>query len=288
MMLMLIVVVTCVTLFAVIAVRALWPNWKREAHLWFDHVAAPVLFPPRVLGVAALQRQIVQRALASVTVTVSGRAVLPSTLTVLVSPDDAERIGTALPLVESEVSQHVAREARKRRWRVTEPPAIYIVASDDIVDGRPQIRSSSVTSSERARTAPARTLRMEKATTRSERGGAPPSPSARTQPLVVCELIRIDAPGQRIDLTDRYTVTIGRLGNDVDIAEDVVSESHAQLVREGDRWLLQDRSSTNGTWVNGSRVDTTALIHNDEVRLAMTGPRFIFSRLSRDLPALGR
>jgi hypothetical protein len=48
---------------------------------------------------------------------------------------------------------------------------------------------------------------------------------------------------------------IGRAPNcDCVLPEECVSRKHAQLWRDGDRWLLRDLGSRNGTRVNGVRV----------------------------------
>jgi hypothetical protein len=55
--------------------------------------------------------------------------------------------------------------------------------------------------------------------------------------------------------------TIGRDGAcDLLIEDTSVSRWHARLVREGDRWLLSDTGSTNGTRVNGWRVRQPVLV----------------------------
>lgn len=51
-----------------------------------------------------------------------------------------------------------------------------------------------------------------------------------------------------------------------------VSRIHAALIREGDRVVLEDRDSTNGTLVNGEAVRRVALAHGDEVRFGRQGP----------------
>ena len=48
---------------------------------------------------------------------------------------------------------------------------------------------------------------------------------------------------------------VGRAPNcDCVLPEDCVSRKHAQLWRDGERWLLRDLGSRNGTRVNGVRV----------------------------------
>ncbi len=55
--------------------------------------------------------------------------------------------------------------------------------------------------------------------------------------------------------TTPQRLTIGRdQRNDVVIADLLASRQHAELVRRGDRWLLSDLNSANGTFVNGQRI----------------------------------
>src|SRR3954471_9263031 len=51
------------------------------------------------------------------------------------------------------------------------------------------------------------------------------------------------------------TVTVGRSREcDVVVGEETVSRFHAELRHTDDAWLVRDLDSTNGTWLNGSRV----------------------------------
>jgi pSer/pThr/pTyr-binding forkhead associated (FHA) protein len=52
-----------------------------------------------------------------------------------------------------------------------------------------------------------------------------------------------------------------------------VSGRHARLVRKGDRYEIEDLQSTNGTYVNGSRVlERAAIAPGDRIMLGSTGP----------------
>lgn len=61
-------------------------------------------------------------------------------------------------------------------------------------------------------------------------------------------------------------VTIGRLpDNAVVIANPAVSGHHARVFHEGNRVILEDLRSTNGTFVNGRPVTRHVLQHGDQV-----------------------
>lgn len=63
-------------------------------------------------------------------------------------------------------------------------------------------------------------------------------------------------------------ITIGRKpGNSVQILDASVSGRHAEFLMEGDRLLMRDLGSTNGSRVGGERVSERALQHGDQVML---------------------
>jgi pSer/pThr/pTyr-binding forkhead associated (FHA) protein len=87
---------------------------------------------------------------------------------------------------------------------------------------------------------------------------SPPKPSARVSgaggPIATFMVRSGSLKGQR--LTVRVpVVNIGRADyNDLVIPDDSVSGSHAKLQRREGIWILVDNESTNGTWVDGERV----------------------------------
>src|SRR4051812_48360151 len=65
--------------------------------------------------------------------------------------------------------------------------------------------------------------------------------------------------------------TIGREGCDVNLMDPEVSRRHATIVDSGGSLAIEDLGSTNGTFVNGSRITAvTVLSDGDEVRLGNT------------------
>lgn len=71
-------------------------------------------------------------------------------------------------------------------------------------------------------------------------------------------------------------VTIGRgKSNDVVVDEPTVSTLHALVERLGDRWVVRDLASRNGTFVNGDRLWGDRPLHGgDEIRIG--GARLLF------------
>lgn len=88
------------------------------------------------------------------------------------------------------------------------------------------------------------------------------------------------------------TVAIGRSAeSDFVIDDRTVSRRHATIRHEGDLWVLVDLGSTNGTRVNGARVDGRAVIWpGDELGFGAATARFdpderrLFSELRVEEP----
>jgi pSer/pThr/pTyr-binding forkhead associated (FHA) protein len=66
----------------------------------------------------------------------------------------------------------------------------------------------------------------------------------------------------------KTVINIGRrLENDLVIDDPRVSRNHAQLRAVDGNYVLCDRSSTGGTFVNGSRVSETVIYPSDTISL---------------------
>ncbi|MEU2247176.1 DUF1707 and FHA domain-containing protein [Streptomyces sp. NPDC019224] len=62
-----------------------------------------------------------------------------------------------------------------------------------------------------------------------------------------------------------HPLLIGRdPGNGLRLTHETVSRTHAELTAHGDRWLLRDLGSTNGTCVNGQRVTGTVPVREGD------------------------
>jgi pSer/pThr/pTyr-binding forkhead associated (FHA) protein len=61
--------------------------------------------------------------------------------------------------------------------------------------------------------------------------------------------------------------SIGRnVNNSIYVEDDFVSATHAMLTFRGRSWFIEDQGSTNGTYVNGHRIDrAVALSFGDEI-----------------------
>jgi hypothetical protein len=82
--------------------------------------------------------------------------------------------------------------------------------------------------------------------------------------------------GRRV-LLDRDTVSLGRLPEcDLAVADPNVSRHHAEVRRGADNtWAVVDLGSTNGTKVNGLRIDAPRQLEDgDEITLGSTSVRF--------------
>jgi serine protease Do len=79
---------------------------------------------------------------------------------------------------------------------------------------------------------------------------------------------------------DKERISIGRApNNDLHFSDGQrrVSSHHAEIVRRGEGFLLQDLGSTNGTMINGRRVITSELNHDDMIEFGAGGPLLRFA-----------
>ena len=80
-----------------------------------------------------------------------------------------------------------------------------------------------------------------------------------------------DSQGRRFVPLTKPIFTIGRrTAADLQIVSTDVSREHAEIVQDGAQYVLRDRGSRYGTFVNGEAVSERALLSGDRIRLGRT------------------
>ena len=74
--------------------------------------------------------------------------------------------------------------------------------------------------------------------------------------------------------------SLGRdVNNSIVVEDDFASADHAVLTFRGRAWYVEDRGSTNGTYLNGQRVDSVAAMgFGDELQVGRV--RFRLERVA--------
>jgi len=92
--------------------------------------------------------------------------------------------------------------------------------------------------------------------------------------------------GKRLDLTGGF-LTVGRAANCTLVfdpnAENMVSTKHAYIETKPDGFYLVDSQSTNGTFVNGNRVQVVKLNSGDTIQFGKNGPQ---AKVSIETPSV--
>ena len=80
--------------------------------------------------------------------------------------------------------------------------------------------------------------------------------------------------GQRINLS-RKRYTMGRKSDlDISLDDHACSGDHAELRLEAGEWKIFDHHSSNGTWLNGKKIDSATLASGDVIQVGDT--KFVF------------
>ena len=91
---------------------------------------------------------------------------------------------------------------------------------------------------------------------------------------VLIEEIKGSSPG-KVYIVPRGTTRVGRKNADIEIANERISSSHAEVHFSGTRVTLIDTNSTNGTYVNNRKIKRVALKDGDIVSFGGMGEKAI-------------
>lgn len=93
----------------------------------------------------------------------------------------------------------------------------------------------------------------------------PPKPGGPATATTATRIVITSGPKAGLELPlGNEPLTIGRSSESgLVVRDDYTSSHHARLVLWGDRWMIQDLDSTNGTWHDGVRVTAPVPVNLD-------------------------
>jgi hypothetical protein len=202
---------------------------------------------------------------------------VPNRYEIDLGPGDYDRLAPYRFTLGDELAEMVREHAHEQRYAFVGPVEVTLVRAEDLRTGAYRV-GSRVEESERERTPPP---------VMTPPAAPPPPvvppvrvpvpeptaviPEGATQAIprpVTPTYGRLELPnGERVQVRDR-PVVLGR-GHEADvrIADASVSRRHAEVRYDGERVLVEDLGSTNGTSVNGERIARATLVAGDRLTL---------------------
>ena len=236
------------------------------------------LFRTRLRPVQVQRR--VERAMETNRVRDGRRTVVPHDFVVRLATPDAGALRASEPRLAANLADSALSFARAHGYTLLDRPrvtlredptietgdvAIDVVMSDAAGGIADAIRSGAAGNGDSERTGTAR------------HAAVPPSmPTAvfvvpgADGPRATIRELRSDGAGRVVELDGR-PMTIGRAPDNVLVlADSRASRHHARIDARRGSLVLTDLGSTNGSWVNGRRVESIALGQGDRLRVGTT------------------
>jgi hypothetical protein len=193
------------------------------------------------------------------------RTYAPNEYRVFLSPRDRERFAGYESALTAELAGYLLEHARRERFTLLSRPVIEFETDDRLGLGEFGIQTRVAQPDEEPVSAPAqaqsgRTMVYSNA----ERVAEPLEERGRARAQTA--LLLID--GRRV-VVDPQGATLGR-GRQADIVlnDPNVSRKHAEIRPRGGSWVINDLGSTNGSQLNGRRIDGPEVLRpGDEIEL---------------------
>jgi hypothetical protein len=197
---------------------------------------------------------------------------VPNNYTISLHPRDFERFARYQVALQTELQKYLQKYARDHAWHPVGEINVALEVDSSVPAGRIQVVAQMLDAAGQAVSPSAQELEAPIEQTVQQRRVEAPRPLSDG---VWGNLLAED--GERFELV-RPSVTIGRaLENDVVIPDARVSRFHAEIKREGDRFVVRDLGSTNGTSIAERPVDRRELRNGETISLG--GYRLTFRQI---------
>ena len=205
------------------------------------------------------------------------RVYVPNEYTVYLSSGDREQFSGYENSLVSELEEYLSEHAARENYALLTAPKVVFETDEDLGVGEFGIATRMAQYGRRG----------------DEEAPEVPAPGAtmvykpRTQPTEAASLVELGVErevavlrwnGQRKVLENRRSVLGRSRDADVQIEDPNVSRRHAEIVQEGSTYWLVDLGSTNGTEVDGRRVQRARLDDGSRFTIGETTVTFSSER----------
>jgi hypothetical protein len=204
---------------------------------------------------------------------------VPNEYTIYLSPGDREQFEGYENSLVSELEEYLSEHAQRENYALLTPPRILFETDDDLGVGEfgiatrmAQYGRSGEEDAPAAEAAPPGATMIYKPRTQ-------PTEAASVVDLgVEREVAVLRWDGERRVLDQKRSVLGRSRDADVQIEDPNVSRRHAEIVQEGSAYWLVDLGSTNGTEVDGKRVQRSRLADGSRFTVGETTLTFSTER----------
>jgi hypothetical protein len=224
-----------------------------------------------------------------------GRIVVPNLFTIELSPTDFERLTGFSEMLTDELVASAQEHAESQRYQPGGPIQVGFLSKEDLETGVFRVRpatAKSVAPSDLPPASPAFGSSASQAPPAARSDGAPisatafppsvtdqgPAAPGRQQRSHPAERPWLEADGDQYPLLGAITI-LGRDNTaDVILDDPGISRQHTEIrvTSDGPRLIanIRDLGSTNGTFVNGERVNSQRLADGDRINVGRTALTF--------------
>jgi Protein of unknown function (DUF3662)/FHA domain len=198
------------------------------------------------------------------------RVYVPNEYTVYLSPHDRRQFAGYEQSLVDELQDYLAEHARREDYALLTPPRILVTTDDDLAVGEFGIATRVAPGESKEEQPPPDVRTEEPAHTMVYR--AEPAATVIAAPAQEPEpeevLFTIDG---KVRTSSKERTVLGRSRqSDVYVTDANVSRRHAEVVRTGAEYWLVDLGSTNGTLLNGERIERGRLRDGDVITIGST------------------
>ena len=221
------------------------------------------------------------------------RVYVPNEYNLYLSPTDREQFASYEGSLVGELQEYLAEHARREGYALLTPPRVLVHEDADLAIGEFGIatRLVELDGVKRTRGASTAARRTTAAACRPAAAAveAPPvtmiyrsaesvEPASPPPPPPPKEVVTLSLDGRTVPLSRPRTV-IGRSREcEIRVDDANVSRQHCEVLVEAGGWSVVDLGSTNGTELNGRRIDRAGLSDGDRITVGGTDLVFGLTR----------